>query len=131
VLDHLARPDEVERVVLERQRALDGGEPEVERRVVGARPGESPLGHIDPDRLRALLCQHRGEIAGSATEIERPVAGADFGPQEPGAKLERRRFQVVGEALPEVFEVVPDRATVPWPGPRYPDSAVALVDTDA
>ena len=131
VLDHLARPDQVERVVLERQRAVDGREPEVERWVVGARPGEGRLGHIDPDRLRAGLRQHRSEIAGAATEIERPVAGADFGPQEPGAKLERRRFQIVGEALPQVFEVVPDRATVPWPGPRYPDSAVALVDTGA
>jgi glycosyltransferase involved in cell wall biosynthesis len=96
---------------------------------VGARPGKRRLGNIDPDHLRAVLCQRRGEIAGAATKIERSVARTDLGPQEPGAKLERRRFQIVGETLPKVFEVVPDRATVPWPGPRYPDSAVALVDT--
>jgi hypothetical protein len=112
VLDHLAGPDYVERVVIERQRPVDRNETEIERRVAGPRPLERRLCDVDADRLGARLRECGGEVAGAAAEVKRAVAGAYLVAQEPEPAFELRRLELVRQPLPKILVVVPDGATV-------------------
>lgn len=112
VLDHLAAPNELERVLIEGERSFDRDEAEIEIGMPGARPAQRSLRHLHADRLHPARCEERGEFPGAATEVERPVSGPGLAQQEVPSALEVRRLEFVREPVPQVFVVVLHRATV-------------------
>src|SRR6185312_3931403 len=118
MLDHLAGPHQLERSILERQRAVEWDEPEVPVRMPGARPDECGLCDLHADRNRARVGQRPGELTGPRTHFQRAIPGTHRTAQKREPALERGRLELGRQALPQILVVVPDRPTVPRKGFR-------------
>ncbi len=107
VLEHLARPDEIKRVVLQGQPTLDRNQTEVE--IGMSRPGarKCRLRDVGPDRIGAGLGHQSRELAGPAAEVKDPVAWLEIPEKKPAAQLPFRRIQFGRQPPPEFLVVVP------------------------
>jgi hypothetical protein len=109
MLDHLARPHEIERVICEGERPVKRNELEVEPRMPRPRPGERRLSNLGPHRTSPRLGQHGGEIAGACPKVKRPVTGTHRAEQEATAQIPVRNVQLGWQPLPELLVVLAHR----------------------
>ena len=101
VLEHLARPRDVEGGVLRRERLAVRPQTQVERRVALGGAPQRLTGDVDAHRHRARLAQRRGELAGAAAQVEHPRAALHVAeqPVAPGREVLGDRAE--GDLLPD------------------------------
>jgi hypothetical protein len=87
VLDHLARADELEASVRERQRALRRGAMQLDARAARPRPLKRGFGDIDANRPSAGERDCRGQLASAAADIQHALAGAHMRKEKVAAQL--------------------------------------------
>lgn len=108
VLDHLTRPYERERTVLERKWSIERYELERKLGMPGPCAGKRRFGDIGTDHVCPGRRQQLGEIARATAEVEHALARRDpRAQQEVAPAHEFGRREVVRKLLPEVFEEVP------------------------
>ena len=88
MLDDLARPDDVDGVVLDRQPLAGGPVARVEARHALARAPQRLARHVDGDRPRCGLEQRGAELAGAAADVEHRLAGLHVRQQEVASQPE-------------------------------------------
>jgi hypothetical protein len=120
MLDHLARPNEVEGAIPQRQRPLDRGDAEIEARM--PRPGsiECRLRDLDPNHGGPGARELGREVTDAATEVQRPIATPGLGQEVRPAHSEVRWGELIRQPLPEIFVVCLHGATVSRRPPASP-----------
>ena len=93
VLEHLAGPDDVDRVLVERERRALLDAARVEPGHARPRPPQRLLGDVDGDHVASGGAQLRGERAVAGAQVEHAIARAHVREQERAARGEplRRR----------------------------------------
>jgi len=105
VLNHLARPDKLERAIREGQRPLRLDAAQIDPRAAGPRPLKRRRSHVDPDRLATGGGDRRGQLARAAADIQHALAGTHVRGEEAPAQLQVCRVQLARQAAPELLVV--------------------------
>jgi tetratricopeptide (TPR) repeat protein len=106
VLDHLARPDDVEAGVRQWPARFAAEQRRRETRHAGPRAAQRLLGDIRRDDLRAGADQRGRELTFAAAEVEHALARLHVLEQEARAQREVVGLETLGQRLPEPFVVV-------------------------
>jgi hypothetical protein len=112
VLDHLTRPHELERTVLERQRTIERHANEVNTGIALAGSKQRRLRDVCADYARARFRERRRELPGAAAEIEHSLAAPRLAEQERTPAREPLGLEPVRQSLPQILVVLLHDATV-------------------